>query len=55
MQGIIDKTERFSTDLLTNKLDHNFLYHNLTHTKRIVQDIEELVDFFKFRENEKEE
>lgn len=55
MQGIIDKTERFSKDLLAHKLNQNYLYHNLTHTKRIVQDIEELVDFYKLKGNEKDE
>ncbi len=54
MSDIIDKTERFSTDLLAHKLNHNYLYHNLTHTKRVVKSVEELVDFYKLKGNEKE-
>ncbi len=54
MSDIIDKAERFSVELLTHKLDPNYLYHNLTHTKRVVKSVGELVEFYKLEENEKE-
>ena len=54
MADILDKTEHFSTDLLTHKLDSNYLYHNLNHTKRVVKNVEELVDFYKLEGNERE-
>ncbi|MCG2459996.1 DUF5706 domain-containing protein [Flavobacteriaceae bacterium F89] len=54
MSDIIDKAERFSTDLLTHKLDQKYLYHNLTHTKRVVESVGELVEFYKLEGNDKE-
>ena len=44
MSRIIEQTESFVTDLLTNLLDKNFLYHNLTHTQRVVKSTKEIIN-----------
>jgi len=41
MSDILQKTEHFVTDLLTNELDANYLYHNLRHTQRVVKSTKE--------------
>ena len=46
MPDIISKTEEFVTQLLTNELDSNFLYHNLRHTQRVVKNTKELLDHY---------
>ncbi len=43
MPGIVEKTEKFATELLSNKLDSSFLYHNLKHTQRVVKSTRELI------------
>ncbi len=44
MSEILSKTEQFATDLLSNKLDEKYLYHNLRHTQRVVKSTKELLD-----------
>ena len=44
MSEILSKTEQFATDLLSNKLDEKYLYHNLRHTQRVVKRTKELLD-----------
>ncbi|MBT8302181.1 MAG: HD domain-containing protein [Maribacter sp.] len=44
MSGIIEKTESFATNLLTNELSSEYLYHNLTHTRRVVKSTKEIID-----------
>jgi len=44
MSGIIEKTEFYVTELLTNELDRKFLYHNLTHTLRVVKSTKEIIN-----------
>lgn len=44
MSGIIEKTESFVTDLLSNELDNKYLYHNLTHTQRVVKSTKEIIN-----------
>lgn len=43
MSGIVEKAEKYSSNLLTHELDQNFLYHNLKHTQRVVKSARELV------------
>ena len=45
MSEIIEKTESFATDLLTNDLDSKYLYHNLTHTRRVVKSSKEIINY----------
>ena len=54
MSEIIQSTEEFVTNLLTQELDSNFLYHNLRHTQRVVTHTTELAEHYKLQENEKE-
>ncbi|GAA4888710.1 hypothetical protein GCM10023311_10830 [Flaviramulus aquimarinus] len=37
MDKLIVEVEKFTTTLLNEKLDTSFLYHNLTHTQRVVE------------------
>ncbi|MCM4166876.1 hypothetical protein KCTC52924_01731 [Arenibacter antarcticus] len=44
MPNIIKDTEEFVAELLSAKLDSQFLYHNLRHTQRVVSRTKEIVD-----------
>lgn len=44
MPGIIEKTEFYVTELLTNELDNKYLYHNLAHTLRVVKSTKEIIN-----------
>tara|TARA_B100001750_G_scaffold55397_1_gene42868 strand:+ start:770803 stop:772065 length:1263 start_codon:yes stop_codon:yes gene_type:complete len=52
MSDLISKTENFATDLLVNKLDNNYLYHNLRHTQRVVKSSKELLQHYNLNEKE---
>lgn len=52
MSDLISKTENFATDLLVNKLDKNFLYHNLRHTQRVVKSSKELLQHYNLNEHD---
>ena len=54
MSDIIEKTKVFATDLLTNTLDHKYLYHNLKHTQRVVKSTKELLDAHELSAEDKE-
>lgn len=54
MSDIVEKTERFVTELLDKKLDPRFLYHNLRHTQRVVKSTKELLNFYDLKEEENE-
>ena len=54
MLNLLEKTEAFVTDLLTNELDTNYLYHNLKHTQRVVKSTKELLNAHELSEEEKE-
>lgn len=43
MSDIVQKTEQFAVKILSEKLDPSFLYHNLTHTRRVVKSVHELL------------
>lgn len=44
MDKLIVEAEKFATNLLNEKLDNSFLYHNLTHTQRVVEKANELAE-----------
>jgi len=44
MSNILDSTQQFVVDLLTNQLDNKFLYHNLRHTQRVVKSTKQLLE-----------
>ncbi len=54
MTDIPGKTEEYVTDLLTDKLDPDFLYHNLRHTQRVVKNTKELVEHYGLKGKESE-
>lgn len=54
MSEIVEKTERFVTELLSEKLDPRFLYHNLRHTQRVVKSTKELLNFYDLSDEENE-
>lgn len=44
METLIQQAENFVTQHLNDYLDSNFVYHNLAHTQRVVNKIEELIE-----------
>ncbi|MCM4163757.1 MULTISPECIES: Pycsar system effector family protein [unclassified Arenibacter] len=54
MSEILEKTENFVVDLLSNKLASSYLYHNLNHTQRVVKSTKELLNFYNLEEAENE-
>ncbi len=44
MDTIITEVEQYVTSLLRAKLSHNFLYHNLAHTQRVVKSTKILIE-----------
>ena len=44
MDTIITEAEQYVTSLLRTKLSHNFLYHNLAHTQRVVKFTKALIE-----------
>ena len=43
MKQLIEKTEKYVTDALMNKLDNAHLYHNLKHTASVVESAQEIL------------
>lgn len=43
MTNIVDKAESYVFDLFKKELDTTFLYHNITHTKRVLKSIREII------------
>ena len=43
MSNLIEKTEKFVFDLFKNELDQTFLYHNYTHTARVLRSLREII------------
>ena len=44
MSTIVSKAEEFATKKLASNSNPNYLYHNLRHTQRVVESIEELIE-----------
>lgn len=44
MTPILEEAQRYVTDLLADKLPSTCLYHNLTHTKRVLKSTKEIID-----------
>ncbi|MGC1204205.1 MAG: Pycsar system effector family protein [Flavobacteriaceae bacterium] len=53
MDNLIAKSEKFATALLNEKLDSSFVYHNLTHTQRVVEKAKELAEQCGLSDSEK--
>jgi len=54
MSEIVEKTEQYVSNLLTNELDPRFLYHNLRHTQRVVKSTKELLNFYDLKDKQEE-
>lgn len=54
MTAIIEKAEAFVFDLFKEELDSSFLYHNLTHTKRVLNSLREIVENIDISEKDSE-
>ncbi len=44
MDELLEKTDDFVLELFKDKLDEKFVYHNYTHTKRVVKSTREIID-----------
>ncbi len=44
MDKLIVESEKYATNLLNEALDTSFVYHNLTHTQRVVEKVKELAE-----------
>ena len=44
MNSIVEKADRFVFELFKEKLPTTFVYHNYTHTKRVVKSAQEIID-----------
>jgi predicted metal-dependent HD superfamily phosphohydrolase len=54
MSEILKKTDDFVLNLLKNNLDEKYVYHNYTHTKRVVKSTQEIIDNSQINVKEKE-
>lgn len=54
MSELIEKTDKFVFDLFKEKLPNTFLYHNYTHTKRVLKSVNEIVKNSDISENDAE-
>ncbi len=48
----LKKVENYVIDLFNEKLDQKFVYHNVSHTQRVVEKVNELVDGEELNEND---
>jgi len=55
MDNLIAETEKHVIHLLNEKLNSNFVYHNLAHTQLVVEKVKELSDLSKLSDSEKEQ
>lgn len=44
MSELIERTEKFVFDLFKNELDQTFIYHNYTHTQRVLRSLREIIE-----------
>ena len=54
MENLISETEKFVVQLLNDKLDNKFVYHNLAHTQRVVEKTNELSELSQLSKTEKD-
>ncbi len=54
MNALIAKAENYVVHFLNNNLDKSFVYHNVTHTQRVVEKTQELIDSLQIEEKEAE-
>ena len=54
MSSLIVDAEKYIFDLFIEKLDSNYIYHNLAHTQRVVEKVREFVEPLKLSEEDSE-
>ena len=54
MSQLVEQTSAYVQDLLTEKLPGTCLYHNLTHTRRVLKSTKEIIDNSSFSDEDKE-
>ncbi|RZW53616.1 MAG: HD domain-containing protein, partial [Flavobacteriaceae bacterium] len=54
MSKLVEKTDKFVFDLFKNELDNSFLYHNYTHTQRVLKSTNEILENIEMDDKEKE-
>ncbi|MFS4446509.1 Pycsar system effector family protein [Maribacter sp. 2307UL18-2] len=54
MTPIVHKAEQMATDILTNQLPSEYLYHNLRHTQRVVANALEIMEAMELSQDEQE-
>lgn len=52
MSDILQKTDDFVINLFNEQLDSSFLYHNYTHTKRVLKSVNEILEDGKYTKDE---
>ena len=52
MKDLIAEVEKHATSLLRTKLSHDYTYHNLSHTQRVVKSTKELIEGENITEND---
>ncbi len=55
MNTLTDAAEKFVTNFLNENLDTSFIYHNLTHTQRVVEKANELANLSELDESQKQQ
>ena len=54
MRNLVANAELFVINLLNKELDKNYVYHNISHTQRVVKKVNEIADNVEVSEDEKE-
>jgi predicted metal-dependent HD superfamily phosphohydrolase len=54
MTKLIEKAEKFVFDLFKENLDQTFLYHNFTHTERVLRSLREIIENSKISKSDSE-
>jgi len=54
MSKLIEKAEKFVFDLFKENLDQTFLYHNFTHTERVLRSLREIIENSKISKSDSE-
>lgn len=55
MSTLVNKAEAFVTNYLNDNLDSSFVYHNIAHTQRVVEKVNELTEDIEISDAEKEQ
>ena len=54
MSKLVENTEKFVFDLFKNDLDASFIYHNYTHTERVLRSVREILEHTEINEKDAE-